>query len=387
LRFDPSQPFIYIATILAFLGVAIGVMALIVAMAIMSGFTKEFREKLFVMNYPITLMPYAGKTIDDELVDRLRDKFPNLRFSPYLRSAALSRKGDQMEGAIVFGVDFNAEREVNPIFNRAITKDNYEPFEAIAGKALVDEFNIQKNEKLLLIFTSAKPAGLALTPVMKRFAIADSFESGLNAYDKAYFYAQYDDLRALLNAKKGEYHGVHIDAKEPMEIIGAIKEEVGARAAAIGWWMQNANLFDALEMEKRALFLVLMLIVLVAALNIISSLMMTALNRRKEIALLMSLGATPREVGGIFFALGAIIGFAGVAAGSALGGAALWALDRFEFIKVDASVYGFSKLPLDLSAIDFTLIAVGAFVIALLSSWYPAKKAAQTDALNTLRND
>ncbi|MDR1911450.1 MAG: ABC transporter permease [Helicobacteraceae bacterium] len=387
LRFDPAQPFISIAAILAFLGVAVGVMVLIVAMAIMSGVSKEFQDKLFVMNYPITIVPNLRETIDQSLVDRLQEQFPHLRFSPFLRVGAVSRKGNMMEGAIVFGVDFEAERKINPIFDRALTKDSYAPFEAIAGKALIREFGLAKDEKLLLIFTRAQPAGLALTPIMKRFAVADSFESGLRAYDKAYFYAQYDDLRIVLDVEKGRYHGIHIDAKEPMKEIDKIKEAIGYYASARGWWEDNAGFFGALEVEKRALFLVLMLIVLVAALNIISSLLMTALNRRKEIALLSSLGATSQEIGKIFFTLGASIGIAGIALGSALGGAALWALDRFNIFELDADVYGFSKLPLELSPIDFLLIVIGAFAIVLLSSWYPAKKAAQTDALDTLRNE
>ncbi|MDR0665147.1 MAG: ABC transporter permease [Helicobacteraceae bacterium] len=387
LRFDPAQPFISIAAILAFLGVATGVMVLIVAMAIMNGVTKEFREKLFVMNYPITLVPRFGETIDEETVNRLRAEFPDLRFSPYLRSIAMSRKGDMMEGHIVFGVDFEAESKVNPVFARALTKENYAPYEAIAGKTLSDEFALSENEKLLLIFTRVRPAGLALTPAMKRFSVTGTFESGLRAYDKTYFYARYDDLRQILGAEEGKYHGVHIDAKEPTIAIEEIKKAAGAKASAIGWWEQNANFFGALELEKRALFLVLMLIVLVAALNIVSSLLMTTINRRKEIALLTSLGASSREIGKIFFALGATIGLAGIAAGSALGGAALWALDRFDIVSLPADVYGTSKLPLDLSSLDFSLIIAGAFVIVLLSSWYPAKKAAQTDALDVLRNE
>ncbi|MDR2152081.1 MAG: ABC transporter permease [Helicobacteraceae bacterium] len=387
LRFDPAQPFISIAAILAFLGVAIGVMVLIVAMAIMNGFTNEFREKLFVMNYPITLSAQHGDTIDEALIDRLRAKFPDLKFSPYLRAGAMSRKGGMMEGHIVFGVDFEAERKVNSIFDRAVTKENYAPFEAIAGKGLADEFALAENEKLLVIFTRAQPAGLALTPVMKRFAIAGTFESGLRAYDKAYFYARYDDLRVLLGVEKGEYHGAHIDAKEPTIVIDQIKKAVGAKVSVRGWWQENANLFGALELEKRALFLVLMLIVLVAALNIVSSLLMTTINRRKEIALLTSLGATSREIGKIFFALGATIGTAGIAVGSALGGAALWALGRFKIIELPADVYGTDKLPLDPSLLDFSLIVAGAFAIVLFSAWYPARKAAQTDALDVLRNE
>ncbi len=140
-------------------------------------------------------------------------------------------------------------------------------------------------------------------------------------------------------------------------------------------------------MEKTALFIVLMLIILIAAINIISSLLMTVMNRRSEIALLISLGASKQEVKKVFLILGIVIGALGILTGTILGFLGMWILGTFEIISLPADVYPTSTLPLDLSVIDFFSIIVGAFVIVLLSSWYPAKKASEVDVLTVLRNE
>lgn len=130
-----------------------------------------------------------------------------------------------------------------------------------------------------------------------------------------------------------------------------------------------------MELEKKALFIVLMLIIIVASLNIISSLLMTVMSRRKEIALLLSMGASYKEIKQIFLKLGTIIGFSGIAVGVGLGFLGMWILDTFNIISLPADVYGTSKLPLDLSTLDFISILIGAVIIVIISSYYPAKKS------------
>jgi putative ABC transport system permease protein len=387
LRFDPSQPFISITAILAFLGVAIGVMVLIVAMAIMNGFDREFREKLFVMNYPITVMPRFEQTLDAATLRRLEAHFPAYSFSPFLRAQAISRQGSLMEGNMIFGVDFERERAINAVVDRAYGGEPYAPFEVMVGQSLQEQYGLKGGDRLLLVFTRAQPVGLAMTPVMKRFVVKDTFHSGLIAYDKAYLYTRLSDLRAVLSLPDDRYHGIHISSPEPMKDIDAIRSLLGEGYSVSGWWEQNRNFFAALELEKRALFLVLMLIILTASLNIISSLLMTVLNRRKEIALLLSLGASRSEVRRIFFWIGTIVGSAGIVLGLLLGGLGLWVLANFNVISLPADVYGMSRLPLELSGVDLAGILVGALVIVLLSSWYPAKKASEVDALEVLRHE
>lgn len=387
LSFDRSQPFISIAAILAFLGVAVGVMVLIVAMSIMNGFDKEFREKLFVMNYPITVIPRFSETMDISIYEKLQKNFPNYQFSPFVRAQAISRKDSSMEGNMVFGVDFEQERKVNSVVDKALTKSSYKPFSVIVGSTLAREFRLEIGEKMLLVFTSLEPSGLAMTPTMKRFEVADVFESGLVAYDKAYLYVDMESLRKISKIPSNKIHGIHIVSPDPVKDIEKIKNLLGAEAYAVGWWEQNKNFFSALELEKRALFLVLMLIILVASLNIVSSLLMTVLNRRKEIALLLSLGASKQQVKKIFFYIGTIVGIGGIVMGIVLGFVLLWALDTFDLVSIAADVYGTSRLPLDLPLTDFISIVVGAFAIVLLSSWYPAKKASEVDVLSTLRHE
>jgi putative ABC transport system permease protein len=195
-------------------------------------------------------------------------------------------------------------------------------------------------------------------------------------------------LQTLLQRDENSYDGIHIYSKDPMQDIEKIKQELPEfEVGVIGWWQQNGNFFSAMELEKQALFIVLMLIILIASLNIISSLLMTVMSRRKEIALLLSMGASANETKQIFFRLGMVIGVSGIVFGIILGFSGIYLLGNFDIISLPADVYGTSKLPVDLSLIDFCMIVAGSFVIVLLSSYYPAHKSTKIDVLEVLRNE
>lgn len=390
LRFDKTQPFISITAILAFLGVAVGVMVLIVAMAIMNGFDKDFEKKLFTMNYPITIYPKMGEGLTVSLSDTLQQTFPSMKFSPFIRANAIAKSGDQMEGSVVFGVDLAREAGVNDVVAAGAKRSGVTTlplFGAIAGQELIKGFALHPHEKMTLIFTRMEPNGMMLSPTIKRFDIEGSFSSGLIAYDKSYIYTSIEAMRAIMGLDESMIHGIHVYSAHPMDDIVKLKEVLPAYVDAIGWWEQNGNFFSALALEKRALFIVLMLIILVASLNIVSSLLMTVMNRRREIALFLSLGGSPKEVRQIFLGLGLLIGGGGVMAGLVLSGIVLWALGTLDIISLPADVYGTTKLPLELSWSDFLSIVIGAFSIVWLSSYYPAKKASQIDILTVLRHE
>lgn len=387
LRFDQDQPFIFLSALLAFLGILLGVMVLIIAMSLMNGFDAEFRKKLTVMNYPLTIMPKFYGAVDKTLYKELKDEFPSLAFSPYVASPVIVRRGSTMEGGYLFGVDIEAEAKANNVVAKAIEGKTYGKFDVIIGKTLFDDLYLSDNERLMYIFTQAEPGGLTLTPKIKRFKINGSFDSGLSAYDKAYHYTSLSALQTILRLPKSQYDGIHIFSSDPHKDIKRLQKFLPDSVRVKGWWEDNVSFFSALELEKHALFIVLMLIILIAAVNIISSLLMTVMNRRSEIALFISLGASEAEVKKIFLYLGVIIGVTGIIAGTILGLSGLWVLSSFDIISIPADVYGTSKLPLKLSIIDFISIIVGAFVIVVLSAWYPAKKAAQVDVLNVLRNE
>lgn len=387
LRFDKEQPFIFLSALLAFLGISLGVMVLIIAMALMNGFDNEFRKKLTIMNYPLTIMPKFYGAVNEDLLMTLEIQFPHLSFSPYVQSAIMARSGSKLEGGYLFGVDFKSEAKVNSVVQKAIEAKDFEKFDVLVGKTLKDEFALQEGDKLMYIFTQVEPGGMSVTPKIKRFEVKGVFDSGLSAYDKAYNYTTIASLQTMLNLPSNQYSGIHIYSPNPQEDILKIKEHLPKSVAIKGWWEDNVNFFAALELEKASLFIVLMLIILIAAINIISSLLMTVMNRRSEIALLLSLGTTPIEIKKVFLYLGVVIGTSGILAGITLGMSGLWILSTFDIVHLPKDVYPTSTLPLDLSVKDFFSIVIGAFVIVIISSFYPAKKASEVDILTVLRNE
>ena len=386
LKYDKENPFIFISAVLAFLGIAAGVMVLMIAMGIMNGTQKEFKKRLFVMNYPLTILPVMEDAISDTLINSLSREFPHLKFSPYYTTQVITKNAGAVQGSLLYGVDFEKESKINPVFREAKSSGSNK-FRVVIGDSLSYEMDAPKGNKVTLYFSEQQAIGFGTMPLQKRFIVDGVFDSGLKAYDKAIMYTTLEAFEKLLKRKRGYYDGLHIFTKNPEKDIEAIRKVLPENVVIEGWWQQNGNFFSAMEMEKKALFLVLLLIILVASLNIISSLLMTVMSRRNEIALMRTLGATQEEIRSIFFNLGLIIGVAGIVTGTLLGGFGIWLLKTFDIISMPADVYGSSKLPVDLTMSDFGFIILGTSVIILLSALYPAKKAAQTDPLTVLRNE
>jgi putative ABC transport system permease protein len=387
LRFDNDQPFIFLSALLAFLGIMLGVTVLLVAMALMNGFDNEFKKKLTIMNYPLTISPKFYGSVNENLLIDLESKFPQLSFSPFVQMSIMARNGAKLEGGYIFGVNFKDEIKVNSVVDDAIKDLDIKKFSVVIGKSLKEEFKLFKGDKLMYIFTNVEPGGLSITPKIKRFKIHSVFDSGLSAYDKAYSYTTLSSLQAMLHIPANQYDGIHIFSKNPHADILKIKKELPMSVSIKGWWQDNVNFFAALELEKLSLFIVLMLIILIAAINIISSLLMTVMNRRGEIALLLSLGATRSEIKKTFLYLGIVIGLGGIFSGIVLGMSSIWVLGTFDIVSLPKDVYPTSTLPLDLSFKDFISIIIGAFVIVIASAYYPAKKASEVDVLTVLRNE
>jgi putative ABC transport system permease protein len=394
LKYDRDNPFIFVSSILAFLGIMAGVAVLMLAMGIMHGTQQEFQKRLFVMNYPLTLIPTSYNSTNQELVDRLEKEFPNITLSPYYTTQVITKSGSSVNGSILYGVDFKRESQINEVFQKAqessLALDSR--YKIVVGEVLARDMGVYKGQKLTLYFSEQQAIGFGTMPLQKRFAIDSTFDSGLKAYDKAIIYSTLEAFHKILKRKEGQYDGIHIYSADAMNDINRIREFLEANNLSQGiilegWWEQNASFFAAMEMEKETLFLVILLIVIVASLNIVSSLLMTVMSRRSEIALMRTLGATKREIKSIFFRLGVIIGVSGIIAGTILGFISMWFLTTFDIISLSADVYGFSKLPIDLTVTDFVSIIVGTFVIVIISSFYPARKASSTDPLTVLRNE
>lgn len=294
LKYDKENPFIFVSAMLAFLGITAGVMVLMIAMGIMNGTQKEFTKKLFVMNYPLTVLPLEEEAINDTLVTSLKRKFPQLQFSPYYTTQVISKNDGAVQGSLLYGVDYTKESQINHIFKEA-KGDSHNKFRVVIGEGLSFEMNAPKGEKITLYFSEQQAIGFGTMPLQKRFVVDGVFKSGLKAYDKAIMYTSLEAFEKLLKRKAGTYDGLHIYTQNPLDEIEAIRSVLPKNVVIEGWWQQNGNFFAAMAMEKKALFLVLLLIILVASLNIISSLLMTVMSRRSEIALMRTLGATKKR--------------------------------------------------------------------------------------------
>lgn len=396
LRFDKTQPFISITAILAFLGVGVGIMVLIVAMAIMEGMIRHFEERLFVMNYPLTIFATQRNAVDSALLADLESKFPHLKFSPYLRIQGAAKLGSNLNAGLIFGVDWQREMAINKVLREKNENLTFTKSTIILGERAIRNATLNSilnsapvgiGSKVTIIFTQLQATGIALTPQMRRFSLDGVFSSGLNAYDEGYMFVDIGELQKIRGVDSRVYDGIHIYSANPTSDIESLKSALPSGVGIVGWWQQNGNFFSAIALEKRALFIVLMLIIIMASLNIISSLMMVIMTRRREIALLLSLGASKADIRKTFFWLGNAIGFSGIIFGVILAGVVLFLLSTFPIISLPADVYGSSKLPLHLSAVDFALIIFGGIAVVLLSSFYPSKKAAQINPLATLRSE
>jgi putative ABC transport system permease protein len=385
LRFDKTQPFISISAILAFVGVCVGVCILMISMSLMNGMSKEFQKRLFTMNYPLTIYPSLFEDLDKDLLSTLETNFPNIKFSPFIKSDGVIKYGNKMNAIMLFGVDFNKEKNVNKIIKKAIANKNLSLFDIILGQGIKDEFYMSSGkylDKVQLIFTNLNPIGIGFLPTIKRFNVKGYFHSGLIAYDKSYCYTSIDALEKIKHTKL--YDGIHIYSKQPFKDKDLLEKKFKG-LNIIGWWEQNGNFFQAQQLEKTALFIILMSIILIASLNIISSLLMTIMSRRKEIALLLSLGLSKKEIKKTFFLFGFILGSSGIILGVTFGFIGMYVLGNFNIITLPIDVYGTTKLPVDLDNLDFLYILIGAFFIVILSSIYPAKKASDMNIVNTLR--
>ncbi len=372
---------------LAFLGVGVGVMVLIVAMAIMEGMIKHFEDRLFVMNYPLTIFAKHQGAVNENLLHTLENKFENLSFSPYIKTQGAIKIGNNLNAGIIYGIDWDKEMRINKVLREKNENHTFSKNSVVLGERLIKDSTLNMNSKVTLIFTQLQPSGVGLMPSMKRFSLDGLFSSGLHSYDSSYIYADIATLQHIKNVDSSVYDGIHIYSKNPMQDIKELEKFLPHDVGIIGWWQQNGNFFSAIALEKRALFIVLMLIIIMASLNIISSLMMVVMTRRREIALLLSLGTSKKEIKKTFFWLGNVIGFGGIVFGVILAFVALYILGRFPIISLPADVYGTSNLPLHIAPLDITMTIIGAIIVVMLSSYYPSKKASTINPLTTLRSE
>ncbi len=397
LRARHKQKFISLISLISVAGITMGVMALIVVLAVYSGFTNGLRDQILGINSHIIVQRIGGQISEYELTrDRIMAVDGVTGATPYLYAQTLLSGTRGGTGVILRGVDPDTARGVIALPEQMIqgsvegltTAIDPRLPNIILGVALASDLHVSVGDKVRLISPSGPLTPMGIIPKIKSCIVSGIFESGMYEYDSSIAYMHIPDVQNFLQS--GDVaHGIEVTVIEKKlnqadEIGEKIVEVLGRPFIAKDWMSMNRNLFAAFKLEKIGMFICVALIILVAALNIISALIMVVMEKETHIAILKAMGATSRSIMKIFFYQGLVIGFVGTTLG-VLGGLGLCEiLSRYQFIELPSNVYPMNTLPIKVLPMDVTIIAVCAIVITLSATIYPSWKASQVKPAEVL---
>jgi len=395
LRAKRKQAFISLITVLSIAGVTVGVMALIVVIAVMTGAESDFRSRILGVESHVVVMRHGGALADYDEVGKFVQTIQGVTSAaPFIYTQAMLRSSGGVSGAVVRGIDPDAPGQTIKNSSGASLQGmlrTESPAAAvppiILGKELARQLGVVWGETIYLISPRGMLSPVGHMPSMKRFRVAGLFESGFYEYDGNLAYIHLRDAQHLLrmgDAVSGI--GVRVrDIYKADAVAGRIVEGLGFPYWARDWMQMNRNLFAALKLEKKAMFIILTLIVLVAAFNIASSLIMMVMEKTRDIAILKAMGATDRSIRKIFVFNGMVIGTIGTTIGMCLGFIICTLLKHYKFIELPGDVYYFSTLPVQLETLDVVFIASAALLICFLATLYPARQASKLDPVEAIR--
>lgn len=394
LKAKRKEGFISLITFLSIAGVILGVMALVVVIAVMSGAETEFRKRILGLEPHILVMSYGGSFDNDEKLTASIRAIPGVRgVSPVLFGQAMIRTSRSFSGVMVRGITPESGAALIKGFTPAqlqsalATKKEKGALPGIIlGKELANSIGVITGDKILLMSAKGITSPIGQIPSMKRFVVSGTFESGMSEYDSMLAYVNLDQAQSLVSAK-GKISALGIWLDQVFEVKELKDEHLGfiRYPFYVRDWMDiNQSLFSALKLEKTAMFVILTLIILVAAFNIASALIMMVMEKTKDIAVLKAMGATHAMIRRIFIIKGMVIGFLGTFIGTVAGVVICYILKKYEFIRLPEA-YPFSTLPVQLEYTDVALIAVSAIVICFLSTLYPSYKASRMDPVEAIR--
>jgi lipoprotein-releasing system permease protein len=398
LRAKHKETFISLITILSVAGVTVGVMALIVVIAVMAGFESDLKQRILGVESHIVLMRHDGSFPGYKKISEQISELNGVEAAtPFIYSQIMLRSSTGVSGAVLRGIDPESAGRVIKILKNSVLQ-NLEQIERhensktfvpgiILGKELARNLGVLKGDAVYLISSRGMISPIGYLPAMKRFEVAGLFESGMYEYDGSLAYIDLKDAQKILNMK-GSVTGIEVrvdDIYDARNIAKNIVSKLGFPYWARDWMRMNHNLFSALKLEKTVMFIILALIVLVAAFNIASTLIMMVMGKTKDIAILKAMGAMDSSIRKIFIYKGMVIGAVGTSLGVCLGFIICKLLEKYKFIQLPGDVYYISTLPVRLEALDVFMIASAAMIICFLATLYPAKQASKLNPIEAIR--
>ena len=392
--------FISFISLASMLGIAIGVMALITVLSVMNGFERELRTRILGMASHATISALRGGLDDWQGVEKLAGKNPAIAaLAPYVEGEGMLKAGSDLTGTLLRGVLPEEEAKVSEIAQHmkagALTDLKAGEYNIILGRELATSLGVDVGDKVDLMIPQASVTPAGVLPRFRRFTVAGVFSVGMYEFDRGLVLIHLADAQALYRMGE-QVTGVRLklhDLFKAPQVARDLASDLPGIYYVSDWTRQHANFFRAVKTEKMVMFIILSLIVGVAAFNIVSTLVMVVQDKQADIAILRTLGATPRSIMAIFMVQGSIIGIVGTALG-VIGGVALALnvetlvpllerLTNHQFLSPD--VYYISDLPSELKLTDVVRIGLLSLALGLLSTLYPAWRASRTQPAEALR--
>jgi lipoprotein-releasing system permease protein len=404
LRSRRGSRLLSLISVIAIGGVLVGVSALIVIMGVMNGLQRDLREKILVGSPDVRVLPYGD---DMRLPDwaALRErvaKVPGVvRVAPFVQTQGLVRNmAGFVTGTAVVGLEAPArpENEVTTIRNHAILGDFIFHREGVSlpgvvlGKFLAAKLSALPGDTVVLLGAAGLKMNAATGAVVPRadsLVVSGIFETGMFEYDDAYVYLDLRTAQAFAGLDQ-DVTGLEVRARDRWmapSVADSLRVALDAPVRAVDWQEQNRSLFQALKLEKLGMSVILLLIILVAAFNIVSTLTMVVADKTREIGILRAMGMPAASIRRIFLYQGTVVGAVGTGGGLALGLGIGWLLEHYRLITLDASVYFIDHLPVAIEAWDVILIVAASVAVSALATLYPASQAARLYPVEAIRHE
>jgi lipoprotein-releasing system permease protein len=391
-----KQAFISVISFISTLGVTVGVMALVVALALMTGLQQELRDRIVGANPHIYVWNTRGISDYHTEVEALR-KVPHvIGAAPAVLGKALITASKGEEFISLKGIDPALEGEVTDL-RRAMQRGAIEDVLARAGdeaslpgillgRDLAQHLGVDVGDSVQILTPQGTLSPMGMIPHARRLRVAGTFSLGLYEVDMTFGFVSLDMARRLVGKDQVELIQLRVDdIYQAPAISRAIPKQLGDQYMTRDWAEMNGSLFSALWLEKVAISLAIGLIVMVAALQIVASLILLVMEKHRDIAILKTMGASARSVTIMFMMQGLLIGLVGTSVGAAAGVALSYVLDRYELIRVPIDVYQVSHMPFKVLPFDFAVVVVSAVVVCFVATIYPSRQAAKLDPAQALR--